>query len=184
VPPAVDACDDAPPLNFVIGDTAEPGGDQPRPESTVDTTDPASGIPDGTYEMTLTRQQAIDACMGEETAYDESILQLVLDRGSWEVWVLLGGAGGPRALGATGTYELSGPSIVFAESGILAAPAKSTRKWPLGSSGRESWQLSRQIPPRCLIETIHAQIREPGPIDESVPRRPNRHGPIGPAARA
>ena len=123
VPPPVDACADAPPLNFVIDDTAERDGDSPQPGSTVDTTDPAAGIPDGTYEMTLTRQQAIDVCVGEETAYDESIVQLVLHGGSFEVWVQLGGAGGPRALGTTGTYEVSGPSIVLAESGFPAMRA-------------------------------------------------------------
>ncbi len=78
VPPPVDACADAPPLDFVIDDSAERDDDSPPPGSTVDTTDVAAGIPDGTYEMTQTRQQAIDACAGEETAYDESIVQLVL----------------------------------------------------------------------------------------------------------
>jgi pimeloyl-ACP methyl ester carboxylesterase len=124
VTPPVDACTDAPPLSFVPGDTAEQDADSLQPGSTVDQSGPASGIPDGTYEMTLTRQQAIDTCLGEETAYDETTVQVVLDRGSWEVWVQLGGRNGPRELGAAGTYEVSGPRIIFTESGFPGATAQ------------------------------------------------------------
>jgi TRAP-type C4-dicarboxylate transport system substrate-binding protein len=66
----------------------------------------ASDFPEGTYQMTLTQQEAIDGCLGVEVDYDETLFELTLDAGSLEQFEELGGRGGKRQAGFIGTYEV------------------------------------------------------------------------------
>lgn len=66
----------------------------------------ASAFPEGTYEMALTQQEAIDGCLGVEVEYAETLFELTLDAGSLEQFEELGGRGGQRQAGFIGTYEV------------------------------------------------------------------------------
>jgi TRAP-type C4-dicarboxylate transport system substrate-binding protein len=82
----------------------------------------ASDFPDGTYEMTLTKQEAIDGCMGVEAEYDETLFELTLDAGSLQQFVELGGRGGKREAAFTGTYEVFRDRIELSDSmGTMSA---------------------------------------------------------------
>jgi TRAP-type C4-dicarboxylate transport system substrate-binding protein len=68
-----------------------------------------SGIPDGTYEMTLTRDD-LRGCSdwegSEEANHDENLFTLILDDGSVEMFVEYGGRGGRQDVAWSGTLTI------------------------------------------------------------------------------
>jgi TRAP-type C4-dicarboxylate transport system substrate-binding protein len=84
-------------------------GQQSPPES-----DP---IPDGTYEKTVTRDDARKFSIDEAMPYDETVYRMVLTRGVLRMYDLFGGPEAPPELGWAGTYRVYRDRLEITGSG-------------------------------------------------------------------
>jgi TRAP-type C4-dicarboxylate transport system substrate-binding protein len=75
-----------------------------------------SEFPEGTFEMTLTEEEAADDCLPGERKNDEILFELTLDSGSLQQFVEYGGRGGEREAGFVGTYEVFRDRVEISDS--------------------------------------------------------------------
>lgn len=79
----------------------------------------AAGLPDGTYEMTLTAADPVASqCGGLIPEGDETLFVMTLSSGTLEMYVELGGRGGERDHGTEGTYTVLRDRIEIHDRGV------------------------------------------------------------------